>query len=112
MIDADDDGIADAADACPNTTSQTAEEAIDENGCSPEQLDGDDDGVSDADDRCEAMMTPLIRTLMVSQTDVMEKTKQARKKTVLPRKASSTQQSPSQVVSFSSHSLPSYDGEG
>ncbi|THD67752.1 hypothetical protein E7Z59_08855 [Robertkochia marina] len=47
--DADNDGVADADDQCPETP---ASENADENGCSTSQKDSDDDGVSDADDQC------------------------------------------------------------
>ena len=47
--DADEDGVIDADDNCPDTPS---DESVDQNGCSLTQLDGDGDGVSDAVDLC------------------------------------------------------------
>lgn len=47
--DSDDDGVADADDACPGTP---AGAMVDGNGCAASQRDADGDGVSDAEDRC------------------------------------------------------------
>jgi WD40 repeat protein len=47
--DADDDGISDSTDACPNTTLNAE---ISEQGCSAEQVDSDGDGVYDYQDLC------------------------------------------------------------
>ncbi|MCP3973154.1 MAG: hypothetical protein GY720_01530, partial [bacterium] len=49
QLDADDDGVSDLLDQCPNTP---AGESVDADGCSSSQLDTDDDGVSDALDQC------------------------------------------------------------
>jgi hypothetical protein len=49
VADADGDGIADAADLCPQTPS-VAE--VDSNGCSCSQRDSDNDGVDDCTDEC------------------------------------------------------------
>jgi probable HAF family extracellular repeat protein len=48
-LDADGDGVGDAADACPNTP---AGEVADANGCSCGQRDADADGVDDCNDAC------------------------------------------------------------
>jgi len=47
--DADDDGISDSTDACPNTTLNAG---IDGQGCSAEQVDSDGDGIYDYQDLC------------------------------------------------------------
>jgi hypothetical protein len=49
QLDADGDGVSDAADLCPGTP---AGEPVNANGCSASQLDADGDGVSDAADQC------------------------------------------------------------
>ena len=49
--DADNDGVIDSVDACPNTL---LGEVVNEVGCSLSQLDSDSDGVSDAVDQCPA----------------------------------------------------------
>lgn len=52
--DADQDGIEDGLDTCPNTP---AGQPVDAAGCAASQRDSDDDGVSDAADQCAA--TPV-----------------------------------------------------
>jgi len=47
--DADQDGVPDSSDQCPDTPSG---ESVDANGCSTSQLDSDGDGISDAQDLC------------------------------------------------------------
>jgi hypothetical protein len=47
--DADQDGVADASDLCPDTPAGVA---VDANGCSASQRDSDNDGVNDALDLC------------------------------------------------------------
>lgn len=47
--DADNDGVTNNNDDCPNTP---ANAEVDDNGCAASQLDSDDDGVNDADDDC------------------------------------------------------------
>jgi uncharacterized repeat protein (TIGR02543 family) len=49
-IDADDDGVMDADDLCPNSTAQMG--LVDENGCALAQKDTDEDGVTDDIDKC------------------------------------------------------------
>ncbi len=49
--DADDDGVNDGIDSCPQTP---LGESVDPDGCSCGQVDADDDGVSDCDDQCAA----------------------------------------------------------
>jgi len=49
--DADDDGVDDELDACPNTPTG---ETVDDAGCPCTQRDGDDDGFNDCDDGCPA----------------------------------------------------------
>ncbi len=49
IVDADQDGVADDVDSCPNTP---VNELVNANGCSDSQLDSDMDGVSDAYDLC------------------------------------------------------------
>lgn len=48
-MDADDDGVADADDDCPNTV---ADADVDANGCAASQRDSDNDGVNDDVDAC------------------------------------------------------------
>ncbi len=48
-VDSDGDGVADEADACPDTL---AGETVDEIGCACSQRDGDSDGVDDCSDTC------------------------------------------------------------
>lgn len=49
VADADADGVADEADACPDTP---ADADVDDAGCAPSQLDSDNDGVPDDIDQC------------------------------------------------------------
>jgi len=49
-IDADDDGVMDEDDLCPDSTAQMG--LVDENGCALAQKDTDDDGVTDDIDKC------------------------------------------------------------
>lgn len=50
--DADDDGVTDASDDCPNTPADEAAE-VNTAGCGPSERDTDGDGVNDNVDRCE-----------------------------------------------------------
>lgn len=49
LIDADNDGVADALDKCPDTPAGTT---VNTEGCATSQLDSDNDGVSDDKDKC------------------------------------------------------------
>ena len=49
VADADNDGVPDTQDVCPNTPTDAA---VDEEGCALSQLDGDEDGVTDDIDEC------------------------------------------------------------
>jgi hypothetical protein len=60
MPDADNDGVTDSLDQCPDTSSG---ESVDENGCSDSQKDSDNDGVPDDIDQCPN--TPLGETVDV-----------------------------------------------
>ena len=48
-LDADQDGVADALDECPDTPDQ---ESVDDRGCACSQLDEDEDGVDSCTDHC------------------------------------------------------------
>ena len=49
FIDADNDGVTDAIDSCPDTPAETA---VNAEGCATSQIDSDGDGVTDDEDQC------------------------------------------------------------
>ena len=49
FIDADNDGVTDAIDKCPDTPAGTA---VNAEGCATSQIDSDGDGVTDDEDKC------------------------------------------------------------